>query len=239
MEKRKALICRVGSAPHALCLCSAEFSLSGGAFGLLFSVAQCRTATSLMEPRFEQALGQLQNLLLDTSANLQVPIRFGLIGGLAVAAWGAVRATADIDFLAHSDPSPLRNLAVRQRMKSFFESRRCAVDWRVGDADDPIPLLLRLRLPSPIGLGADVLWAHKRWQREALARAVKLRLSAMDVSVLHPEDLILLKLTRATIPLHDSGFSTACPAKIPTVPPSASSETRSRTPCKFARLRRH
>jgi hypothetical protein len=143
-----------------------------------------------MEPRFERALGDLQQLLLDAARDFQIPIHFALIGGLAMSAWGVVRATADIDLLAHSDPSPLRNLALRHRMKAFFESRGCAVDWRTGDPDDPIPLLLRVGMtPRSLRLEADILWAHKRWQREALTRTVILKVSGMDVFVLHPEDL--------------------------------------------------
>jgi hypothetical protein len=148
-----------------------------------------------MERRFEQALGTLQKHLLDASGDLKISIRFALIGGLAVSAWGVVRATADIDLLAHSDPSPLRNTGLRDRMKRFLEARGCTAEWRTGDPDDPIPLLLRVGLPGPeLALEADVLWAHKRWQGEALRRAVVVKLSEMDVPVLHPEDLILLKL---------------------------------------------
>jgi hypothetical protein len=148
-----------------------------------------------MEQRFEQALGTLQKHFLDAFIDFKISIRFALIGGLAMSAWGVVRATADIDLLAHSDPSPLRNPGLRDRMKRFLEARACTVEWRTGDPDDPIPLLLRVGVPSPkLALEADVLWAHKRWQGEALRRAVILKLSEMDVPVLHPEDLILLKL---------------------------------------------
>jgi hypothetical protein len=148
-----------------------------------------------MEPRFGRALADLQQLFLESARDLQIPIHFALIGGLAMSAWGVIRATADIDLLAHSIPSPLRDPGLRHRMKSFLESRGSVVDWRVGDSDDPIPLLLRIRLTPPApGIDADILWAHKQWQREALARTVTLKVSGMDVFVLHPEDLILLKL---------------------------------------------
>jgi hypothetical protein len=66
-----------------------------------------------MEPRFERALGDLQLLLLESARDLQIPIHFALIGGLALSAWGVVRATADIDLLAHSNPSPLRDPDLR------------------------------------------------------------------------------------------------------------------------------
>lgn len=148
-----------------------------------------------MEQRFAPALRTLHRLLRDASTVLQTPIHFALIGGLALSAWGVVRATQDVDLLADSSPSPLRNLTLRGRLQRFLERRRCRVEWRVGEPDDPIPLLLRLRLPRPAhDLTADILWAHKRWQREALSRKVTIRVSRFEVFVLHPEDLILMKL---------------------------------------------
>lgn len=148
-----------------------------------------------MEQRFAPALRTLQQLLRDASISLQTPIHFALIGGLALSAWGVVRATQDVDLLADSNPSPLRDLMLRGRLQRFLERRRCRAEWRVGEPDDPIPLLLRLNLPPPAhGLVADIIWAHKRWQREALSRKVAIKVSRIEVSVLHPEDLILMKL---------------------------------------------
>lgn len=147
-----------------------------------------------MERRFAPALDTLRKLFEAASLSVQVPIRFALIGGLAVSAWGVVRATQDIDLLADSSPSPLRNLALRRHLGAFLDQQGCTAEWRVGEPDDPIPLLLRLGLPRPTALVTDILWAHKRWQREALSRRITLRVSRLDVFVLHPEDLILLKL---------------------------------------------
>ncbi len=148
-----------------------------------------------MEPRFSRALRTLHKLLPDASDKLQVSIRFALIGGLAMSAWGAIRATEDIDLLADSTPSPLRNLAFRDSLKRLLEGCGCKCEWRVGETDDPIPLLLRMTLSVPAHhLTADILWAHKRWQREALARMITVTVSRMKVFVLHPEDIILLKL---------------------------------------------
>lgn len=148
-----------------------------------------------MEPQFAPALSRLQFLLTSASHDLKIPIQFALIGGLSVAAWGLVRATEDIDLLADSNPSPIGEINLRDQLKRFFERHRCQIEWRVGGHDDPIPLLLRVGLPRFYGrLGADILWAHKRWQREALTRSIKVKLSRRRVPVLHPEDLILLKL---------------------------------------------
>lgn len=148
-----------------------------------------------MERRFEHGLSTLQQLFLKASNELKAPVRFALIGGLAMSAWGAVRATEDIDLLADSAPSPLRNREFRDALRGFLEARGCTAEWRIGGADDPIPLLLRVELPGRgRGLKADILWAHKRWQREALARTVTVKVARLKVVVLHPEDLVLMKL---------------------------------------------
>lgn len=148
-----------------------------------------------MEPRFARALGALTELFNAAALAFKVPIRFALIGGLGVSAWGAVRATEDIDLLADSDPSPLNDVKFRGRLQSYFEEKGCVPEWRVGDSDDPVPLLLCLGLPGRArGVAVDILWAHKRWQREAIVRSIPLKISRLEVSVLHPEDLILMKL---------------------------------------------
>jgi hypothetical protein len=146
-------------------------------------------------PRFGPALSWLQKIFAAASRELQTNLSFALIGGLSVAAWGAVRATEDIDFLMDCEPSPIGDLGLRKTLENYLKHQGCHVQWRVGDYDDPIPLLLRLDLPRAYGkLGADILWAHKRWQRDALKRAITVTVSRHRVRVLHPEDLILLKL---------------------------------------------
>lgn len=148
-----------------------------------------------MKQRFAPALRTLQNLLKGASRALHIPIPFALIGGLAVSAWGVVRATQDIDLLADSTPSPLRDRALRDNLQKFFVEGDCSAEWRVGEADDPIPLLLRLELLRPARtVAADILWAHKRWQQEALSRKITIKISGLELFVLHPEDLILMKL---------------------------------------------
>ena len=147
-----------------------------------------------MDRHLAPALLELRRLLADAAIKVQPSLSFALIGGLAVATWGAVRATADIDFLADSDPSPLQVPEIRDRLKKFVEKEGGLADWRVGGHDDPIPLLLRIELPDAYGVGADILWAHKRWQREALQRAPAVKVADAEIPVLHPEDLILMKL---------------------------------------------
>ena len=61
----------------------------------------------MMPPQFGPALRWLQKLLNAANDELNQKINFALIGGLSVAAWGAVRATQDIDFLVDTEPSPI------------------------------------------------------------------------------------------------------------------------------------
>jgi hypothetical protein len=97
--------------------------------------------------------------------------------------------------LANSDPTPLVNTTLRHELKDFLDRNGCHTEWRVGDADDPIPLLLRVNLPQIFGdIGADILWAHKHWQQEALQRSIAIEVLNRRVYILHPADLILMKL---------------------------------------------
>lgn len=100
-----------------------------------------------MEPQFAPALSRLQFLLSRAAHEAKTPIRFALMDGLSLAAWGVVRATQDIDFLADSEPSPIGDATFRDRLKTFLDRQRCHVAWGVGDDDDSVPLLLRITLP--------------------------------------------------------------------------------------------
>jgi hypothetical protein len=148
-----------------------------------------------MEQQLAPALGRLRTLLEEASTALRVPVTFALIGGLAVSAWGAVRATQDIDLLADSDPSPISDRQLRDALAKYLAKRNCVIEWRIGAADDPIPLLLKVGLPGARRrVGADILWAHRRWHQDALRRRLQIPLGRTHVFVLHPEDLILMKL---------------------------------------------
>ena len=129
--------------------------------------------------RFEDTLATLAAIFQERA------VPHALMGGLAVAAWGAPRATEDIDLLADLSPSQELDAALRAR---DFEP-----EWRRGAPDDPIPLLLRLRSPS--GPEIDVVCTTRAWEREMLSRSIRLRLSeGLEIPVVALEDLIVLKL---------------------------------------------
>lgn len=128
---------------------------------------------------FEEALARLVAVL----EQRRVP--YAVIGGLAVAAWGAPRATEDIDLLADVDPSPELDAALRA---AGFDP-----EWRRGSPDDPVPLLLRLRSAS--GPEIDVVCATRAWEREMLSRSIRVRIpGGPETPVVAVEDLIVLKL---------------------------------------------
>jgi hypothetical protein len=148
-----------------------------------------------MDQRLTPALRELHRLLSEIGSQFQPTLRFALLGGLAVSTWGAIRATQDIDIIADCEPSPIGNPGLRAKIQENLEAHNCSVEWRVGDYEDPIPLLLRVELsPTFRGVSADILWAHKHWQREAVKRAINVDIDGTDIPVLHPEDLILMKL---------------------------------------------
>ena len=129
--------------------------------------------------RFEDALARL------TAFFEEQRIPYAVIGGLAVAAWGAPRATEDIDFLADVRPSP--------EVEAAFRAAGFEVEWRRGGADDPVPLLLRLR--SAGGPDIDVICATRAWEREMLGRSIRVRVpEGPETGVIAVEDLIILKL---------------------------------------------
>ena len=148
-----------------------------------------------MDQRLTPALREIHRLLSETGTQLQLAMRFALLGGLAVSTWGVIRATEDIDIIADCEPSPIRSLALRAKIKGRLEDLGSSVEWRAGGYDDPIPLLLRVELSTAFrGVRADILWVHKLWQREAVQRAIGVDVEGTKIPVLHPEDLILMKL---------------------------------------------
>lgn len=128
---------------------------------------------------FESTLAKLASVLEEHR------VSYALIGGLAVAAWGTPRATEDIDILAGLIRSP--------QLDAAFRAAGFEVEWRRGDPEDPIPLLLRLS--STTGPEVDIICATRGWETEMLGRAIRIQLpTGLEAPVVALEDLIVLKL---------------------------------------------
>ena len=112
-----------------------------------------------------------------------------LIGGLAVAARGAVRATQDVDLVValpvQEAPSLERSLRDSGFQATFYQAA----------ADDPIAGVLRLAIPvAGTEIKCDVLFASREWQTRAVRNATSVDLGSFVVKVAKPADLFLLKL---------------------------------------------
>lgn len=131
------------------------------------------------------ALGEIRRVdrLL---GRLRIP--HALIGGWAAAAWGAARATRDLDLLVLADRDG------KQRIQQSFQRLGYGLDWRRGGPEDPIPELLRLTPSRAEGLDVDFLFAFSGFDRDALGRAIRVSLGPWKLPVLRPEDLVAMKL---------------------------------------------
>jgi hypothetical protein len=125
-------------------------------------------------------------LLSDVSRQLTTRgVRHALIGAGALAVHGVSRSTFDLDLLV-TDP------AVLAAGSWSALGAGVAVDTRRGDADDPLAGVVRLSMPGERSV--DVVVGRHAWQAEALARAQVTSLGAVELPVVAPADLVLLKL---------------------------------------------
>jgi hypothetical protein len=127
------------------------------------------------------------NLLkqIDTIFN-NCQIRYALIGGYAVAAWGEERATRDIDLLCAEDSSIV--IAELKKERLHFEHR-------VGDWEDPIAEVIRIDLGTAENpFEADILFGIKNAPAGILTRVRSIPIEDFAIPVTSPEDMILLKL---------------------------------------------
>jgi predicted nucleotidyltransferase len=117
--------------------------------------------------------------------NYRIP--YTVIGGYAVAAWGEVRATRDIDLLCRlSDLSNLKKALNEAGLR--FEHRR-------GDQGDSISDVVRIEIGTENDMyEVDVLFGIRDAPAGILERARQVRLADLAVPIASPEDTIILKL---------------------------------------------
>jgi|GEM_PF-6747340 hypothetical protein len=100
-------------------------------------------------------------------------IRYGIIGGIAVFAYGGERTTFDVDFLIHGQE--------RERVKEVAQELKLNVVNENAEV---------LQLSGPTHL--DVIFANRPKSQEMLQRVR--RLSTLPFPVVAPEDLVGLKI---------------------------------------------
>jgi predicted nucleotidyltransferase len=117
----------------------------------------------------------------------KLQIRYAIIGGYAVAAWGEERATRDIDLLcgAANSNSILRAL----------EENGLRFEHRMGDYDDPISEVIRIDMDivsSPYEI--DLLIGIRDAPPGILDRARIVNFDDLAIPVASPEDMVILKV---------------------------------------------
>jgi len=127
-------------------------------------------------------------------------IPFALAGGYAVAAWGVVRATRDIDFLAAVPPDRFNELLRELRQAGFKAFHR------VGDEADPVRGVISLESTKNSDMEpVEIILGIKQMPTGIFERAQPIPFFGMEIPVTSPEDLIVLKcLAGGPVDLEDA-----------------------------------
>ncbi len=132
--------------------------------------------------------GVLRKVAFDLNALLEDGTldRWALCGALALAVWGAPRATLDIDVLA--DPAAGRKSA---EVAQGLVGKGWTLVEHARHHDDPVPELLRLTCG---GVGVDILIAHRTWEAAMLEDASIVPWHGVRIPSVRSEALAAMKL---------------------------------------------
>jgi predicted nucleotidyltransferase len=125
-------------------------------------------------------------LLLDVAAVLaEQQIEYAVIGAMAAAVHGSIRATTDADALVCASMSKLAQL------KGVLKKAGFNVDLRTGDADDPIPTVLAIgdRHRNRV----DLLGGLRGLDKDAFSRAIAVPFQGSSLRVIGREDFVAMK----------------------------------------------
>jgi len=125
--------------------------------------------------------------VLPVLTTLSVP--HGLIGAAALSAWGRPRATHDLDLLILVDEDAKDRLMIQLASVGITVNK----PWQAANpmAHSRVTRFVSLRHPDyPL----DLIYASDPHEREALTHTQTVRLYGLSLSVISPEDLMILKL---------------------------------------------
>ena len=119
-------------------------------------------------------------------------IAHALIGGWATRAYGGERPTEDVDLLAAD------GRVLSDALWAPVRASGMRVDVRVGDDDDPLLGVVRVGTRHALAL-VDIVVPRGQWCASMLSRALsegaRVSLGGVEVCVVQPADLIVLKLS--------------------------------------------
>ena len=130
--------------------------------------------------------GESAHLLLDVSAVLaENGVEYAVIGAMAAAVYGAIRATTDADALLSV------SIAKLGQLEKVFKKAGFATELRRGDTDDPIPALLSVsdRHDNRV----DLLAGLRGLDRLALSRSITVPFLGSSLRVIGREDFVAMK----------------------------------------------
>lgn len=130
--------------------------------------------------------GQSARLLLDVIELLdREQIEYAVIGAMAAAVHGIVRASADADAVVPVTVQELSNL------RSKLVASGLTAELRRGDPDDPIPALLLLS--DAFANRVDLLAGIRGMEAAAYSRCIRIPFEGTALSVIGREDFIAMK----------------------------------------------
>jgi len=138
-------------------------------------------------PMRTDAPGQSALLMLDVADVLvRQGVSYAVIGAMAAAAHGVVRASLDADALV--------SLQVREAdgLRRSFDAAGFITELRIGDPDDPIPALLAVR--DTHDNRVDLLIGLRGLDPEAMSRASEVAFVDGVLRIVGREDLIAMKV---------------------------------------------
>jgi hypothetical protein len=112
-------------------------------------------------------------------------VEYAVIGAMAAAVYGAIRATTDADALLSV------SIAKLGQLEKVFKKAGFATELRRGDADDPIPALLSVsdRHDNRV----DLLAGLRGLDRLALSRSITVPFLGSSLRVIGREDFVAMK----------------------------------------------
>jgi hypothetical protein len=126
------------------------------------------------------------SLLRDVAAVLShEAIPHALIGAAAMAIHGVSRATSDVDLFA------VDRRALDQHLWESFRARGSTLRLLRGDHEDPLAGSVRLKDGPDI---VDVVVGRFAWEAEQIECAVRRSIGELEIPVMQPDGLVLLKL---------------------------------------------
>ena len=130
--------------------------------------------------------GQSALLLVDVAGMLtKQGIDYAVIGALAAAVHGSMRATTDADALLAITISRLAKL------KKVFRDAGVETDLRRGDSDDPIPAILAIT--DTHGNRVELLSGLRGLDPEAFTRRIRVKFHGAALRFIGREDFIAMK----------------------------------------------